>query len=220
MHQQKEAKKNEELEEVEAELGKTTRGGSEAVRFFVVVVASAYGHLQRIWNREANPHHPLWIEHVCFTRTHTHTNAHTAMAVFMQAFTLTFFAEWGDRSQIATIGLAAVHDPVGVWLLSFLGLRTTSGDNWRNNWSRIVHWTCRAWRTLIGHSNFGKTSGVRLCVSHSQILTMQLGRRHLVLCVCCSLLLHGTLTSRVLIHVLPCTHTHTHINIYTLSLVQ
>jgi hypothetical protein len=32
--------------------------------------------------------------------------------VFLKAFTLTFVAEWGDRSQIATIGLAASQDVV------------------------------------------------------------------------------------------------------------
>ena len=34
-------------------------------------------------------------------------------AVLTQAFTITFLAEWGDRSQIATIAMAAAQHPVG-----------------------------------------------------------------------------------------------------------
>ncbi|KAJ1215142.1 hypothetical protein NDU88_002751 [Pleurodeles waltl] len=34
--------------------------------------------------------------------------------IFLQAFTLTFLAEWGDRSQLTTIVLAAREDPFGV----------------------------------------------------------------------------------------------------------
>ena len=49
------------------------------------------------------------------------------MAIFVQAFSLTFFAEWGDRSQIATIALAAVHDPVGVSLGGILGHACCTG---------------------------------------------------------------------------------------------
>ena len=36
--------------------------------------------------------------------------------IFFQSFTLTFLAEWGDRSQLATIILAAREDPLGVVL--------------------------------------------------------------------------------------------------------
>jgi putative Ca2+/H+ antiporter (TMEM165/GDT1 family) len=37
-----------------------------------------------------------------------------AMSILWQALTLTFFAEWGDRSQIATIAMASHQDPFGV----------------------------------------------------------------------------------------------------------
>ena len=43
------------------------------------------------------------------------------LKVFTQAFTLTFLAEWGDRSQIATIALAASKNPFGVVLGGLVG---------------------------------------------------------------------------------------------------
>lgn len=47
--------------------------------------------------------------------------------VFVEAFILTFLAEWGDRSQIATIGLAAATDVVGVTLGGMLGHALCTG---------------------------------------------------------------------------------------------
>lgn len=41
--------------------------------------------------------------------------------VVLEAFSLTFLAEWGDRSQLATIGLAAQASIVGVTLGGILG---------------------------------------------------------------------------------------------------
>ena len=41
--------------------------------------------------------------------------------VFVRAFSLTFLAEWGDRSQLATITLAADSDPLGVTLGGVVG---------------------------------------------------------------------------------------------------
>ena len=45
----------------------------------------------------------------------------SARSVLMEAFTLTFVAEWGDRTQIATITLASSHHPYGVLLGAILG---------------------------------------------------------------------------------------------------
>jgi len=41
--------------------------------------------------------------------------------IFLEAFVLTFLAEWGDRSQITTIALAAHKDPFGVTAGGILG---------------------------------------------------------------------------------------------------
>ncbi|RCJ21917.1 hypothetical protein A6770_04595 [Nostoc minutum NIES-26] len=42
-------------------------------------------------------------------------------AILTEAFVLTFMAEWGDRTQIATIALAAGNDPIGVTTGAILG---------------------------------------------------------------------------------------------------
>ncbi|PON59524.1 GDT1-like protein, partial [Parasponia andersonii] len=41
--------------------------------------------------------------------------------IFLKAFSITFFGEWGDKSQLATIGLAADENPVGVILGGIIG---------------------------------------------------------------------------------------------------
>ena len=47
--------------------------------------------------------------------------------IFIQAFTMTFLAEWGDRSQISTIALAAAKHPVGVTLGGCIGHAICTG---------------------------------------------------------------------------------------------
>lgn len=45
----------------------------------------------------------------------------TVGKVLIEAFSLTFMAEWGDRTQFATMALAAANHPVGVVLGATLG---------------------------------------------------------------------------------------------------
>ena len=45
----------------------------------------------------------------------------TYSAILAEAFVLTFLAEWGDRTQIATIALATRYQPVGVTIGAILG---------------------------------------------------------------------------------------------------
>jgi putative Ca2+/H+ antiporter (TMEM165/GDT1 family) len=45
----------------------------------------------------------------------------STMSILLEAFLLTFFAEWGDRTQIATITLATANHPLGVTLGATLG---------------------------------------------------------------------------------------------------
>ncbi len=45
----------------------------------------------------------------------------TTRSIILQSFTLTFIAEWGDRTQFSTIVLASAHNPVGVAAGAILG---------------------------------------------------------------------------------------------------
>ncbi|MBW4559456.1 MAG: TMEM165/GDT1 family protein [Trichormus sp. ATA11-4-KO1] len=45
----------------------------------------------------------------------------TSLAILIEAFVLTFLAEWGDRTQIATIALAARYNAIGVAVGAVLG---------------------------------------------------------------------------------------------------
>lgn len=48
-------------------------------------------------------------------------NQKSIWAILLEAFVLTFMAEWGDRTQFATITLAAANNPVGVTTGAILG---------------------------------------------------------------------------------------------------
>jgi putative Ca2+/H+ antiporter (TMEM165/GDT1 family) len=59
-------------------------------------------------------------------KTKTKTSAFLS-STLVETFVITFLAEWGDRSQIATIGLAASEDPFGVTLGGVLGHAVCTG---------------------------------------------------------------------------------------------
>ncbi|NET09691.1 MAG: TMEM165/GDT1 family protein [Merismopedia sp. SIO2A8] len=46
---------------------------------------------------------------------------HSGRTIVLKAFTLTFVAEWGDRTQFATVTLSTAHHPLGVTLGATLG---------------------------------------------------------------------------------------------------
>lgn len=48
-------------------------------------------------------------------------NELAAVNIWAKAFVMTFLAEWGDRTQISTIALAAVHNPVAVSVGAIIG---------------------------------------------------------------------------------------------------
>jgi len=60
-------------------------------------------------------------------RNDAHNHGSSSTKIFSAIFMMTFLAEWGDRSQIATIALAADKDPFGVTIGGFIGHSLCTG---------------------------------------------------------------------------------------------
>jgi Ca2+/H+ antiporter, TMEM165/GDT1 family len=97
--------------------------------------------------------------------------------VFVQVFVLTFLGEWGDRSQIATIMLAAAHvsleplHPVSAYFSSRLnGMVECIPCRDRNDsGSHVLYRACRHRGPLYFHKNLGKTWYAFLSLVNSKL---------------------------------------------------
>lgn len=80
------------------------------------------------------------------------------MRILAQAFTMTFLAEWGDRSQLTTIILAAskVGRLITTSLLVYKSFYFTGRlwrHSWRYYWPLHLHWPGCDWRSSSGFQN-------------------------------------------------------------------
>ncbi|KAJ8795400.1 hypothetical protein J1605_018415 [Eschrichtius robustus] len=100
----------EELEEVQAELKKK----DEEVSQSTVKHLDQKGTQPLRFQRTKLLNGPGDVETGTSTTIPQKKWLHFISPIFVQALTLTFLAEWGDRSQLTTIVLAAREDPCGV----------------------------------------------------------------------------------------------------------
>lgn len=105
---------NDELREVEMELAQTEQHVES-------------GDTQPDVSPSRTPDDMLTAITLMKDRVNRWWSANQARRVFFQAFVMTFLAEWGDRSQIATIALASSKDPFGVTLGGIVGHSLCTG---------------------------------------------------------------------------------------------
>lgn len=129
-------KVSDELEEVEEELGVTNKKNDEED-----------GQEIKATNSNASDKNvPMGIDLSNIIPSSLDKN------VLVQGFLLTFLAEWGDRSQIATIALAAAKDPYGVTVGACFGHSLCTGMacvGGRMLASRISEKTVTFWGGII-----------------------------------------------------------------------
>jgi Ca2+/H+ antiporter, TMEM165/GDT1 family len=107
-------KVSEELEEVEEELlhnpTKSKKNKKKGDDDDIEVGGTSSSNNNNSSNMNSSNHRSTATHHLLST-----------YSILMMALTLTFVAEWGDRSQIATIALASAKNPLGVTMGSIIG---------------------------------------------------------------------------------------------------
>jgi Ca2+/H+ antiporter, TMEM165/GDT1 family len=112
---------SDELKEVEEEL--EGKGEGEASAAVDVEHGAAAGEAKAKGDASKGHRHlPLWMSKLVDA-----FGGEQWVVVLLQALVMTFVGEWGDRSQIATIALAAAKDPYGVALGGILGHTLCTG---------------------------------------------------------------------------------------------
>lgn len=108
-------KASEELEEVEEELLQTS--GSKKKKEWLADGESGDAELGSTHSGSTSSP----TKATTTRKRRTKQKKQTPLAILATAFSLTLVAEWGDRSQIATIALASSKDPLGVTVGGLVG---------------------------------------------------------------------------------------------------
>jgi putative Ca2+/H+ antiporter (TMEM165/GDT1 family) len=105
-------------------LSALTQGSKIYVHYAEIVLFIAFGLklLYDAWKMPAKPDEEVIEEaREAVEKAELDSQQKSLWSILLKSFVLTFIAEWGDRTQIATIALAASNNPIGVTLGATLG---------------------------------------------------------------------------------------------------
>ncbi|WP_353930802.1 TMEM165/GDT1 family protein [Okeanomitos corallinicola TIOX110] len=101
-----------------------TQGSEKYVHYAEIVLFIAFG-LKLLYDAWKMPIHAeeevIEEAQEAVEKAEIDSQKQSIMSILLKSFVLTFIAEWGDRTQIATIALAASNNPIGVTLGAILG---------------------------------------------------------------------------------------------------
>lgn len=101
-----------------------TQGSKEYVHYAEIVLFIAFGLklLYDGWKMSDKPDEEVIDEaKEAVEKAELDSKQKSPWSILLKSFVLTFIAEWGDRTQIATIALAASNNAIGVTLGAILG---------------------------------------------------------------------------------------------------
>jgi Ca2+/H+ antiporter, TMEM165/GDT1 family len=105
-------------------LSALTQGSKIYVHYAEIVLFIAFGLklLYDAWKMPAKPDEEVIEEaREAVEKAELDSQQKSIMSILLKSFVLTFIAEWGDRTQIATIALAASNNAIGVTVGAVLG---------------------------------------------------------------------------------------------------